>query len=132
MNDPDFIAFDVETATSELSSICQIGYVIVSRGEIVLRKFHLVRPPNNEYASRNSCTHGIDALKTKDEPLFPDIWNSIREHFTSNLLVALNSSYDLSVLLGKTRYYNIIVPEFICNCTYSMNGLNDYLNINTL
>jgi len=60
MNKPDFIAFDVETATPELSSICQIGYVIVSKGEIVLQEFHLVRPPCNLYLSRNSCIHGID------------------------------------------------------------------------
>jgi DNA polymerase-3 subunit epsilon len=137
MNDLDFIAFDVETATSELSSICQIGYVIVSKGEIILQESHLVRPPNNEYASRNSCIHGIDALKTKDKPLFPDIWNTIRGHFTSNLLVAHNSSFDLAVLKGTLSYYNLEVPDFNCYCTFRMTGLNlaalcDSLEINLI
>jgi DNA polymerase-3 subunit epsilon len=77
MDKPDFIAFDVETATPDPASLCQIGYVAVSKGEIVFQEFHLVRPPNNEYASRNSCIHGIDALKTKDVPEFTAILNSI-------------------------------------------------------
>jgi hypothetical protein len=31
----DFIAFDTETATAQLSSLCQLGFVVVTNTEIV-------------------------------------------------------------------------------------------------
>jgi len=90
MNAADYIAFDVETATAETSSLCQIGYVGVCRGEIIFRKSHIVQPQHNEYSSWNLCIQGIGALKTKDEPLFSEIWDRVRECFTYKLLVMYN------------------------------------------
>ena len=124
MDKPDFIAFDIETATSDFASLCQIGFVAFLKDEIIFQYSQLVRPPNNEYSSRNSRIHGIDALKTKDKLLFPVIWNTIREHFISNLLVAHNSSFDLSVLTSTLKYYNLEVPDFNCDCTFKMTGLS--------
>lgn len=121
---PDFIAFDTETATAEPSSICQIGFVIVSDCVIKHRESMLVRPPYNLYNSRNSCLHGIDALQTRYAPSFMVVWSYIWELFTSNLLVAHNSGFDLSVLRRTLRFYRLEVPEFNCDCTYRMTGMS--------
>lgn len=118
------IAFDTETATAQLSSLCQVGFVVMSGAEIIRRESFLVRPPGNEYAVRNSCLHGIDALKTKDSPEFPEVWEKIRDLFTDNFLVAHNASFDLAVLRTTLNYYSLEVPDFRCECTYRMSGLN--------
>jgi len=120
----DFIAFDVETANHSAASICQIGLVGVSKGEVVFRESYYIKPPGNEYDARHSCIHGIDALKTQNSPLFPDVWNLIRTRFQSNLLVAHNMSFDLNMLAGTLVHYNLEVPELRCECTYRMSGLN--------
>jgi DNA polymerase-3 subunit epsilon len=120
----DFIAFDVETATAQTNSLCQIGFVAAKNNEIIHQESHMVRPPGNAYAVINSCLHGIDSLKTKDQPTFPAIWELIKDRFTSSLLVAHNASFDLSVLRGTLRHYGLDVPDFRYDCKYRMSGLN--------
>jgi DNA polymerase III subunit epsilon len=124
MNAVNFIAFDTETATAQLNSLCQIGFVVVSNAEFIRKESFLVRPPGNEYAVRNSCLHGIDALKTKASPEFPEVWEKIQDLFTSNLLVAHNASFDLAVLRTTLDYYGLEVPDFRYECTYRMSSLD--------
>jgi DNA polymerase III subunit epsilon len=120
----DFIAFDTETATADPYSICQIGFVVVSHAEIIRKESFLIKPPGNEYAVRNSCLHGIDALKTKESPEFPEVWGQIRDIFTSYLLVAHNASFDKAVLRSALEYYGHEIPDFRCECTYQMSRLD--------
>ncbi|HPM91393.1 MAG TPA: exonuclease domain-containing protein [Bacteroidales bacterium] len=124
MQEADFIAFDTETATAQLSSLCQVGFVVVCNGEVTRKESIFVRPPGNDYAVRNSCLHGIDALKTKDSPEFPEVWEKIGDSFCENLLVAHNASFDLAVLRTTLAYYGLEIPDFKCECTYRMSGLN--------
>lgn len=124
MNQLNFVAFDTETATNNPASICQIGFVVVQQGQIVFEQSLLVQPPNNEYNARHSCIHGIDALRTKDQPTFPAIWNKIMQNFYSNLLVAHNASFDLNILNSTLDYYEIPRPKFNCDCTFQLSGLN--------
>jgi DNA polymerase III subunit epsilon len=118
-----FLAFDVETANSELSSLCQIGYVFVEDGVFVEQNSYLVQPPKNNFFHINSCLHGIDALKTKDAPTFPEIWTKVDQLFYSNLIIAHNSSFDVAVLKTTLKYYNLPIPDFNHECTYKMSGL---------
>ncbi len=67
----DFIAFDVETATSKRNSLCQLGYAVVKDLEIVDTGNFLVKPPGNEYEARNSVIHKITALDTNEAPASP-------------------------------------------------------------
>ena len=124
MQAADFIAFDVETATAQTNSLCQLGFVMVKNDEIICEESHLVQPPGNEYAVFNSCLHGIDALKTKDMPSFPMVWEQVSEHFTANLLIAHNASFDLAVLRSTLGHYNHEVPDFRYECTYRQSGLS--------
>lgn len=124
MDNFNFIAFDTETATNNPASICQIGFVEVQDGQITLEKSYLIQPPGNEYSARNSCIHGIDALRTKSQPTFPTIWKEIKSYFVYRLLVAHNASFDLNILNSALDFYNIPKPTFRCDCTFKMSGLN--------
>jgi DNA polymerase III subunit epsilon len=123
MNNLNFTAFDTETATNNPVSLCQIGFVIVQQGQIIIEQSYLIQPPGNEYSARNSCIHGIDALRTKDQPSFPIIWEKIKTLFVNNLLVAHNASFDLNILNSTLDYYRIPRPAFTCDCTFLMSGL---------
>ncbi len=120
---PSFIAFDVETATAQRNSICQLGYAIIEKDSIVEKNAFLVQPPNNEYTVFNSCLHGISALDTKNEPTFPTIWAKIKDLFTTNILVAHNAEFDLDVLVKTLSYYKLKIPKFKYECTYAMTYL---------
>ena len=43
-----FAAIDFETATSERTSACAIGYVIFNKTKIIKKVSHLIRPPKPE------------------------------------------------------------------------------------
>jgi DNA polymerase-3 subunit epsilon len=124
MSTLSFVSLDIETATSNSASICQIGYVVVLNGHIVKEKCILVQPPSNEYDARHSCIHGVDALQTKNEPTFPDIWEQIKADLTEYCLIMHNSSFDLSVLNSTLDYYGLSKPNFNSECTYKLTGLS--------
>lgn len=124
MENQSFTAFDTETSTNNPASICQIGFVVVQDSQIIDEQSYLIQPPGNEYNSRNSCIHGIDALQTADKPLFPIIWEKIRSSFTDKLIVAHNSSFDLNILNSTLDFYGIQRPFLACDCTFKMSGLN--------
>lgn len=124
MNNLNFTAFDTETATNNPASICQIGIVVVKDGLITNEKSYLIQPPGNEYDARHSCIHGIDAFKTKDQPPFPMIWESIKPFLVNTLLVAHNASFDLNILNSTLDHFKIPKPLFTCDCTFKISGLN--------
>ncbi|MFN8240243.1 MAG: exonuclease domain-containing protein [Bacteroidales bacterium] len=123
MENLTFTAFDTETATNKSTSLCQIGYVVVTEGQITTEKLFLIQPPNNEYDARHSCIHGIDALTTWDKPLFPEVWEIIKNEFIGALLVAHNISFDLNILHSTLDFYNLPKPHFSFDCTYKLTGL---------
>ena len=43
-----FAAIDFETATSERTSACAIGYVIFNKTKIIKKASHLIKPPKPE------------------------------------------------------------------------------------
>lgn len=124
MNQLNFTAFDTETATNDPASICQIGLVVVQNGLIIIEQSHLIQPPGNEYDARHSCIHRIDALRTKDKPTFPSVWENIRTYFVNKLLIAHNSSFDLNILNSALDFYKIRRQAFSCDCTFKISGLN--------
>ena len=70
----NFIALDLETATWEKSSICEIGIAIVRDSCVVETKSWLVKPYRNWYDSFNISIHGITPDMTKDSPFFKEDW----------------------------------------------------------
>ena len=70
MDNINFVAIDLETATSQRNSICEIGITIVNHGEISATKSWLVKPENNYYDSFNIYLHGITPEMTKKMSIF--------------------------------------------------------------
>lgn len=119
----DFIALDVETAQGKRWSICQIGICIVENGVIKETITELVQPPNNEYFIRNIQIHGITPEMTQYISFFPSIWNKIYPIIQSQIIVAHNASFDMSCLRQTLGFYNMEIPEFDYDCTYTKTGL---------
>lgn len=119
LNNVNFVAVDFETATSKMTSICQVGIVVVKEGEIVQKISRLIQPPHNRYKPKNVSVHHISPEKTVNSPTFDIVWNEIREYFDRNFIVAHKISFDMSVLRNTLEEYNIPCPIFMgtaCTC----------------
>ena len=97
MNGLRFIAIDLETATRERFSICEIGIAIVEDSKIIDSKSWLVQPPNNRYDYFNIMVHGIKPNDTKDCPTFPEVWNDVVPLLNNGIIVAHNASFGYSL-----------------------------------
>ena len=99
MNGLRFIAIDLETATRERFSICEIGIAIVEDSKIIDSKSWLVQPPYNRYDYFNIMVHGIKPNDTKDCPTFPEVWNDVVPNCNSYSLPCI--CRELNIDLGK-------------------------------
>ncbi|HEY3371692.1 MAG TPA: exonuclease domain-containing protein [Prolixibacteraceae bacterium] len=118
----NFVAIDVETAIGKRWSICQIGLAIVEGGEIIQTFSKLIQPPRNEYASGNINVHGITPEMTENAPIFPVVWDEIYPLLEGKKLVAHNASFDINCLHQTLDFYDRVIPEMECDCTYSRTG----------
>ncbi|MBU8893025.1 MAG: 3'-5' exoribonuclease [Bacteroidales bacterium] len=118
----NFTAIDIETAQGPRWSICQIGLVKVENFKIIDEVSFLIQPPDNEYSSWNTKTHGITANDTKDSPIFPELWDEIKPFIENQKLVAHNASFDIDCLTKTLELYDIKVPEFEHSCTMKSTG----------
>ena len=114
----NFIAIDFETATGKRASICEAGICVVRDGEIVETRSWLVRPPGNMYSYYNMQLHGIRPSDTEDSPEFPEVWTEICEYLKGcPVLVAHNSSFDMSCIRHSLELYGIKKPDISYYCS---------------
>lgn len=76
----NFVAVDVETANSDVSSICQIGLAVVLSGKIAKVRTKLV-DPEDFFDPRNIRIHGIDERAVQGSPRFRDVYGKIAGYF---------------------------------------------------
>ena len=131
MDNINFIAIDLETATSDRSSICEIGITVVENSKIIDRKSWLVRPEGNRYDIFNIYIHGITPKMTKDCKSFPEIWKEVEPYLNGKIVVAHNVAFDMYALKDSFEKYKIAYPDFIFYCsyrisTYLLDGINGY------
>lgn len=138
----NFIAIDMETATSFRGSICEIGLAFVERGEIVKSKSWLIQPKNNEYYGFNTYIHGITPQMTATSPSFKDVWPEIKELIENRTLISHNTSFDMYALADALKDAEIELPtlDYFCSlrlarkafpglCSYSLPSLCEELKI---
>lgn len=113
----NFVALDLETATSDRSSICQIGITEVVDGKPLKPKSWLIQPEGNIYDSMNIWIHGITPEDTKNSPSFPEIWSEIKPYLQNKIVVAHNTSFDMYALRDAFNKYGIEFPTFDYFCT---------------
>lgn len=83
----DFVTIDVETANSDVGSICQIGMAKYIKGKLVDTYSTLVLPQST-FSSTNINIHGIDSKTVKDAPSIFDIYGKILQFIGSNIVVS--------------------------------------------
>lgn len=117
----DFAAIDFETANRERTSICSVGAVIVSGGEIRDEIYRLVRPYPNFYSYWNTRIHGLRFDDTAGAPDFPTVWAEIAPRIEGLPLVAHNSPFDEGCLRAAFAKYGMPYPgyKFFCTCRAS-------------
>ena len=77
----------------------------------------MVQPPDNEYDGFNTYIHGIDADKTANLSLFPEVWKEVLPLINNQIVVAHNTAFDMYVLRDTLDYYRIEYPNIQCFCS---------------
>lgn len=113
----NFVAIDLETATAQRSSICQIGVTEVTDGVVQTPRVWLVRPEGNEYAPINISIHGIHPSDTEKAPSFPEVWNEVLPLLQNKIVVAHNTAFDMYALRDALDHYGLEYPTFDYFCT---------------
>ena len=126
MRSPDWTQFadvasvDVETATANETSICQVGVATVDSGGRITINSWLVQPPGNRYDVKNIEIHGITPEKTVDGPTFDVIWPELCAVLGQRQLIAHNSEFDRECLAATLRLYGIAWQQPRWGCTLRM------------
>ena len=101
-----YVAFDVETPNGRNDRMSAIGITVIEDGEITKELYSLVNP-ETWFDPFNEQLTGINAETVRNEPTFPELWESIEPVLSNGILVAHNASFDLSVLSKCLQAYGI-------------------------
>ncbi|WP_419920250.1 exonuclease domain-containing protein [Candidatus Poriferisodalis sp.] len=118
--DRSFVSIDFETATSAPYSACAVAAVVFENGAIVERHRSLIQPPRNEYDPFNISIHGITPSDTKSAATFPEVWRDLAALMQGSLVLAHNTSFDMSVLRRSSEFYDYSPDAFAFACTYRL------------
>ena len=117
MQNLNFVAVDVETATSLRTSICSIALVKVVGGSIIDTHYTLIRPQPLEFNYFNTQIHGITAQDVTNAPTWAQAWPSIHEFMEGHTLVAHNAPFDKSAIARTSESYGISTSHLNYVCT---------------
>lgn len=116
----DFVAIDFETATSQRTSICSMGICVVENNEVKEVREFLVKPVPFEFNEYNIAIHGITPEMVMYKPTFDKYWSEIKPYLENKLVIAHNTSFDISVLCRTLELFKIEFPTFDYLCTVKL------------
>lgn len=93
-----FVAIDVETANSDMASICQIGIACYSNGVLVDEWCSLINP-EDYFDSINVSIHGINERDVVGAPVFSSVYHKIHA-LISNTICVSHTHFD-RISMGK-------------------------------
>lgn len=105
-----FVVVDVETANADMASICQIGIVSFSSGQIEETWESLVNP-EDYFDFMNVSIHGIKERDVRHAPKFPAVAGEIGARL-SGQIVASHMSFDRVALTQAHQKHGL--PPFEC------------------
>jgi DNA polymerase III subunit epsilon len=111
----NYVAFDFETASGK--NACSIGIIEFNKGKAINEYYSLINPNIEKFNPFTTRIHGIRKIDVINEREFCDIWDEIKHFFDNRIIVAHNSSFDVSVLNYSLERYNIHKPINTCYCT---------------
>ncbi|PKG25645.1 exonuclease domain-containing protein [Niallia nealsonii] len=113
----DFISIDFEIANENMSSACSIGLAYVDNNKIVKEQYFIIKPPHLRFDPSFTAIHGITKSDVIGKKSFDEVWELIKDDITSNLIVAHNAQFDMSVLSSCLQHYSIAIPSFSYMCS---------------
>ena len=99
----EFVTLDVETANADLGSICQLGVVRFTEGQISDSWQSLV-DPDDYFDPMNISIHGINEESVKGAPQFPGVIELLRELLDDRVVVTHGAFDKLAVSRACDRY----------------------------
>lgn len=115
-----FVAFDVETPNRRNDRMSAIGIAVVENGRICEERYLLV-DPETFFDPFNVILTGITPEMAESAPIFPRIWEDIRDLMENSVLVAHNAPFDMRVLASCLDHYAIEAPRYLhYACTVAM------------
>jgi len=82
----NFLAIDVETANSDMASICQIGFVLYENGQIKKEWSSLINP-EDDFEFWNESIHNISESDVKQSPKFNEIFELLKSYLENTICV---------------------------------------------
>lgn len=120
----NYTAIDFETANNFRRSACSLGLVKVENGEIVERKYWLIKPTPFELGYYQYNIHGISLDSLIDKPDFSELLPEIKPYLENQLVIAHNgSSFDFSVLNHLFSHYELKPFPIKTYCTLELSRL---------
>jgi DNA polymerase-3 subunit epsilon len=114
------VAIDFETATSSRDSACAIGLAWIENGVVTRRAYRLIRPHQDRFHPMNVSVHGITEADVRDAPDFAAVYQEFKGELENSLILAHNSSFDISVLHASLFAYGLPRPAFSSACTLAL------------
>jgi DNA polymerase-3 subunit epsilon len=99
----NFVVLDVETANSDLSSICQIG-VATFRNGAINNKWQSLINPQDEFHPINISIHGIDEEAVKNAPTWADVFPVVSSLLLDSIVVSHTPFDRVAVTRACERY----------------------------
>jgi len=99
----DFVVVDVETACSNVGSICQIG-IVGFRSGVEVFEYETLVDPLDRFSSFNTRIHGITADHVVGAPTFADAHAVVNRHLGGRVTVA-HSNFDKGALGAACRIH---------------------------
>lgn len=104
-----FIALDVETACSDVASICQIGLACV-QPDNQIQTFSMLVNPGTRFDPFNIQLHGIAPDHVADAPRFPDALTALLPLLARHHLIQ-HSNFDKQAMNAACGFCGIDAPD---------------------
>ena len=92
----NFVTIDVETANSDVGSICQIGLAKYVKGKLIDTYYSLIMPQSS-FSRFNIDIHGIDTKMVKEAPSIFDTYGNIIQFIGDNIVVSYTDFYQRAI-----------------------------------
>jgi DNA polymerase III subunit epsilon len=108
----EFVALDFETANADMSSICQLGFVLIKDG-LLHEEWKTYVDPEDFFDGINISIHGIDETTVEGAPTLQDIISRIYSYLDGRIAVC-HTHFDRVALNKACAKYGLRVPT----CTW--------------
>lgn len=101
----NFVAIDVETANSDMASICQIGIAKFENG-ILAEEWVSLLNPEDYFHFINVGIHGIDESDVADAPIFSEVLDKLK-YFLDGAVCVCHTHFDRVSIAKAFQKYSI-------------------------